>query len=92
MTEKPPPLRDGERLSRSEFDRRYDATPELKKAERIEGVVVLAHPTCFRRHGKPHSHLTGWLFAYEAATPGVETGGTRSAAHAKFVDALKRAR
>ena len=27
-----PPLRDGERLTREEFERRYDAMPEVKKA------------------------------------------------------------
>jgi len=36
------PLR--ERLSRTEFERRYQALPQLKKAELIEGVVYVASP------------------------------------------------
>ena len=34
-----PPLANGDRLTRAEFERRYAAMPELKKAELIEGVV-----------------------------------------------------
>ena len=34
-----PPLENGDRLTRAEFERRYDAMPELKKAELIEGEV-----------------------------------------------------
>lgn len=34
-----PPLEDGDHLSRDEFERRYAAMPELKKAELIQGVV-----------------------------------------------------
>jgi len=69
---KPPPLETGDRLSREEFERRYDAMPNLKKAELIEGVVYVASPVRHRHHGRPHLQLTGWLAAYEAATPGVE--------------------
>ncbi len=36
-----PPLENGDRLTRPEFERRYDAMPGLKKAELIEGVVYL---------------------------------------------------
>ena len=36
-----PPLENGDRLSRAEFERRYDAMPALKKAELIEGVVFI---------------------------------------------------
>jgi Uma2 family endonuclease len=69
-----PPLRDGDRLTREEFDRRYDAMPHLKKAELIEGVVHLPSPVRQRQHGGPHSRLIGWLFTYEARTPGLELG------------------
>ena len=37
-----PPLEQGDRLTRDEFERRYDAMPNLKKAELIEGVVYMA--------------------------------------------------
>lgn len=66
-------LENGDRLTRYEFERRYHATPDLKKAELIEGVVYVPSPLRYRRHGKPHSLIMGWLAAYEAATPGVES-------------------
>ena len=34
----PPILQHGDRLSREEFEQRFDATPELKKAELIEAL------------------------------------------------------
>jgi Uma2 family endonuclease len=68
------PLEPGDRLTRDEFERRYDAMPRLKKAELIEGVVYMPSPVRHRRHGRPHFRLIGWLCAYEAATPGVEGG------------------
>ena len=34
-----PPLENGDRLSRHEFERRYQAMPQVKKAELIEGVT-----------------------------------------------------
>jgi hypothetical protein len=39
-----PPLEAGDSLSRDEFERRYEATPELKKAELIERAVVVPSP------------------------------------------------
>jgi Uma2 family endonuclease len=69
-----PPLENGDRLTREEFERRYDAMPHLKKAELIEGVAYVPSPVRQRHHGGPHSRLNGWLFAYEARTPGLELG------------------
>jgi hypothetical protein len=40
-----PPLESGDRLTRAEFERRYEATPEKFKAELIEGVVYVASHT-----------------------------------------------
>jgi Uma2 family endonuclease len=74
-----PPLEAGDRLTRAEFERRYEAMPHLKKAELIEGVVYMPSPVRLRRHGKPHAHLIGWLVAYETGTPGVETGDNSTA-------------
>jgi Uma2 family endonuclease len=70
----PPPLNAGDRLSRAEFERRYKAQPELKRAELIEGVVHLPAPVHFKQHGHPHYNLIVWLGAYTAATPGVSDG------------------
>lgn len=74
----PPPLENGDRLNRVEFERRYDAMPELKKAELIEGIVYMGSPVSHERHGKPHFHMIGWLAQYWMATPGVEGGDNSS--------------
>jgi Uma2 family endonuclease len=68
-----PPLEYGDRLTRAEFMRRYEAMPDLKKAELIEGVVYVPSPVRQKYHGTAHSHLMGWLFNYRASTPGIET-------------------
>jgi Uma2 family endonuclease len=66
-----PPLEMGDHLTRAEFERRYWATPGLKKAELIEGVVYMPSPVS-RPHGRPHLRLGGWLTYYIAHTPGVD--------------------
>lgn len=66
-----PPLENGDRLTREEFERRYEAMPETTKAELIEGVVHMPSPVRARLHGNPHARLMGWLAYYEAFTPGV---------------------
>jgi Uma2 family endonuclease len=70
----PPPLNAGDRLTRAEFERRFDAHPEIKKAELIEGVVYMPSPTRFDRHSRPHRYIATWLGVYEAATRGVVGG------------------
>jgi len=69
-----PPLEPGDRLTRDEFERRYDAMPQLKKAELIEGVVYIPFPVRLRRHGWPHFRLVGWLGTYAASTAGTIGG------------------
>jgi Uma2 family endonuclease len=69
-----PPLEAGDHLSRAEFERRYRAMPELKKAELIEGVVFMPSPVRFDQHGSPHAALIAWLGVYWASTPGVRVG------------------
>src|SRR6058998_3113934 len=54
-----PPLENGDRLTRAEFERRYDAMPELRKAELIEGVVYLTSPVHVDQHGEPHADEDG---------------------------------
>lgn len=71
MYRKLPPLENGDRLTREEFERRYDAMPDLKKAELINGVVYMGSPVRFRAHAEPHAYLVGWLGVYGAVTPGV---------------------
>lgn len=69
-----PPLENGDRLSRSEFERRYQAMPQVKKAELIEGVTYMASPLRIRSHGEPHGLLITWLGTYRAFTPGIVLG------------------
>jgi len=70
----PPPLENGDRLTRAEFERRYQAMPNLKRAELIEGVVYMPSPVRYKGHSNPHSRLVTWLGNYETDTPGVEAG------------------
>lgn len=67
-----PPLENGDRLTRHEFERRYQGMRQVKKAELIEGVVYMPSPVRFQSHGQPHSYVIGWLALYVAATPGVD--------------------
>ena len=69
-----PPLQDGDRLTRAEFERRYDAMPELKKAELIEGVVHMGSPVSASGHGEPHFDLITLMGLYRLHTPGVVGG------------------
>ena len=69
-----PILEGGDRLSRAEFERRYQGMPQLKKAELIEGVVYVASPVRIKHHGEPHGDIVTWLGLYKVATPGVMLG------------------
>ncbi|MGE0601578.1 MAG: Uma2 family endonuclease [Dehalococcoidia bacterium] len=60
-----PPLENGDRLTSIEFERRYEAMPELKKAELIEGVVFLASPVSIS-HSRGQNTLATWLGTYAA--------------------------
>jgi len=66
-----PPLESGDHLTRQEFERRYNAMPELKKAELIEGVVYMPSPVKFESHAQPHAWIIAWLGVYCASTPDV---------------------
>ncbi|MEZ4864354.1 MAG: Uma2 family endonuclease [Caldilineaceae bacterium] len=68
----PLPLFAGDRLSRAEFERRYQAQSEIKKAELIEGVVYMPSPVKHKRHGNPHLYLGGWITTYLASTPNID--------------------
>src|SRR5437762_2246085 len=67
-----PLLQNGDHLSASEFLRRYEAMPEVKKAELIDGVVYMASPVRVEQHGEPDGLIQGWLRNYAVATPGVK--------------------
>lgn len=67
-----PPLENGDRLNRYQFERRYNFMPHLRKAELIEGVVYMPAALRFKSHGQPHGDLSGWLWTYKISTPGIE--------------------
>ena len=69
-----PPLENGDRLTRDEFERRYDAMPEVKKAELIEGAVHMPSPVRFEQHAEQHGDLMTWLGTYRLHTPGIRFG------------------
>lgn len=78
-----PPLQPGDRLTRPEFERRFDATPNLKKAELIEGVVYMPPPVSHAGHAAPHLRIGAWLGVYLASTPGI-TGGDNASLRLDF--------
>lgn len=64
----PPLLRDGDRLTREEFLRRWEKMPDLKRAELIDGIVYMPSPVS-DFHDEFHSRLASWLTYYATATP-----------------------
>ena len=47
-----PVLEPGDRLTRDEFERRYQAMPHCKKAELLHGVVYTPSPVRIDGHGE----------------------------------------
>ncbi len=66
-----PPLESGDHLGAFEFLRRYEAMPEVQKAELINGIVFMASPVRTDRHAEPDNLVQTWLGTYAIATPGV---------------------
>ena len=50
---------------------RYEAMPNLKKAELIDGVVYVGSPVS-PPHSTSHARLMTWLGVYTAQTPGID--------------------
>src|ERR1043165_823061 len=83
-----PPLKHGDQLTRDEFERRYDAMPDLHRAELIDGVVyippLIAHdgsignPSHLQEEGQPHAHLVALLGMYRDCTPGIRVADNTS--------------
>ena len=72
-----PPLNSGDHLKRAEFHRRYGMYPEIKKAELIEGVVIVGSPV-HERHARPHFEFSAVLGFYFVHTPGLLGGDNQS--------------
>jgi len=63
-----PGLQNGDRLSKAEFLRRYEAEKNVNKAELIGGIVYMGSPVSLDAHAVPHGRLIGWLTIYSFAT------------------------
>jgi Uma2 family endonuclease len=66
----PPRLDSGDRMDSETFMAIYEQMPEDFRAQLIEGVVLVASPMT-AEHGGPLNKANGWLFTYQARTPGV---------------------
>lgn len=64
-----PPLLEGDSLTSDEFLRRWEAMPDLKRAELIDGIVYMSSPISID-HGDFQLFLGSWLGFYTMATPG----------------------
>jgi Uma2 family endonuclease len=67
------PLHPGLRLTLQEFLRRWEAMPEVKFAELIDGVVYMPSPRT-SDHGRDEIRIDTWLGTYIADTPGCDAG------------------
>ena len=65
----PLPLQEGDRLTLDEFLRRWEAMPDLYRAELIDGVVSMPSPIT-KTHSRYQWLLNGWLNHYETLVPG----------------------
>jgi len=70
----PPLLREGDRLNTKEFLRRWEAMPDLKFAELIDGVVYIMSSPLGLSHSTVDSEIGAWLWIYKDATPGCSMG------------------
>ena len=69
----PPPLREGDYLTSDEFMLRWEAMPDLRHAELIDGIVHMPSPVS-KQHSNLHSPFNAWLTLYAAGTPGCLAG------------------
>lgn len=67
-----PHLEQGDRLAAAEFLRRFQAMPQIKKAELINGIVHMPSPVRIQQHGIPDNLIQTWLGTYVANTPSTQ--------------------
>ena len=72
-TVKSPQLLTGMRLDASEFLARWEALPDLKNVELIEGIVYVSSPVGFT-HSDLDSSVIAFLRQYANGTPGCQSG------------------
>jgi hypothetical protein len=66
-------LLEGDSLTSDEFLSRWDAIPDLKRAELIDGIVYMPSPVSLR-HEQFQMFLSTWVGIYRCATPGCRPG------------------
>jgi Uma2 family endonuclease len=66
-----PPLENGDQLDQPTFHERYQAMPEVTRAELIGGIVHMPSPQKVP-HSKAQKLVLRWLDEYAEATPGTE--------------------
>jgi hypothetical protein len=69
-----PERKSGDRLTREEFHRLYCARPDIKKAELINGVVYMASPVRWGKHGTHQPLVQFWLGAFLIDRPEIGVG------------------
>jgi Uma2 family endonuclease len=70
-----PILESGDRMTREEFHRAYEMSPQLRHVELIEGVVYMPSPIRVDRHGEDQGLIIAWLMAYREVHPEVRVSG-----------------
>jgi Uma2 family endonuclease len=73
-----PPLVAGDKLTRDEFLRRFEADPSLTRAELIGGIVYMPSPLSIDQ-GEMDSPLRGMFWLYTTYTPGTKAGHNATA-------------
>ncbi len=68
---RPTSLENGDRLTASEFLRRYETAKSLKKAQLIEGIVNMPSPVRADAHAAPDNLVQFWLGYYAMRHPGL---------------------
>jgi Uma2 family endonuclease len=67
----------GDHLDVGEFRRRYEASPEIKKAELLNGIVYMPPPV-FEDHSTPHNIAATWIGFYSVHTRGTKAHNDRT--------------
>lgn len=67
-------LESGDRMPRAEFHRRYEARPDIARAELVEGVVYVPSPTRFDLHDDQAALCVTLLRVYASRHAGVRSG------------------
>ena len=69
----PPILHEGDRMDTAEFISRWEAMPDLKHAELLNGTVFMSSPVALD-HGAYHTDIGGLFSYYTAHTEGCDCG------------------